>query len=548
MASSSNRLNFVVSNVLFILLITLLLVQDTTADEPHIFDLEVSSPVHDYDDVSIIYSHEKVHQLWASKASTCICSTPDVYQDKIDHTSRQIFFKNRSPPESQTPILIKNITVEPLEKGIVTVDEIRHTMQIEPNSEGSLTITTHCVNTDENSKQHLNWTHINVTFVRSDTGASVSFFYQRSCSVERIIFGLSFVMVIAFITILVGLGARKQSTRSYIGELKLFHVGLYFLITTGAYILLYSNENKYLKNGILMLFYSIHLGSTSLIINDVFHIFLSERTCFMARLKIGKFMALTLTNVLSVILAGVLVVSSFITRNWLINDVLSVCLLLTLLQSLKITSLKMGVILMMSYFIMQLGWSLVAAKKFGLDWDTTLEDVIDIPLSIKYPHFRVEPIKNCSQVSILEIFLSGIFISFCHRYDQSKGLKIFYVAGMAGFFVGNVIAVGVVVGVNRGLPALFFLIPLVLISVSAVAFRRNEHKELWDGLPSDSEYVAHLIGTMQEQDANDSITPVINPSIFESVDLRLQTERSSNRNSRRLATDTSPSRDSYQLP
>ena len=46
---------------------------------------------------------------------------------------------------------------------------------------------------------------------------------------------------------------------------------------------------------------------------------------------------------------------------------------------------------------------------------------------------------RCSYIAITDIIFPGLFLSYCNRYDKSKGLKMYTFSGCTGYFIGILI-------------------------------------------------------------------------------------------------------------
>ncbi|KAF6352504.1 signal peptide peptidase like 2A [Rhinolophus ferrumequinum] len=179
---------------------------------------------------------------------------------------------------------------------------------------------------------------------------------------------------------------------------------------------------------------------------------------------------------------------------WILQDILGISFCLNLIKTLKLPNFKSCVILLgllllydvffvfITPFITKNGESIMvelAAGPFGNN--EKLPVVIRVP---KLAYFSVMSVC-VMPVSILgfgDIIVPGLLIAYCRRFDEQTGTSsIYYISSTIAYAVGMILTFVVLVLMKKGQPALLYLVPCTLITVSVVAWRRKEMKKFWKG-------------------------------------------------------------------
>ena len=111
--------------------------------------------------------------------------------------------------------------------------------------------------------------------------------------------------------------------------------------------------------------------------------------------------------------------------------------------------------------------------------------------------------RRCSFLSILDLISVGLLIVYTHRYDVTRSINVYYTMSLIGLAFGNGLwlLLQYLSEINY-LPSCLFSLPIIIIGIMLLAYKRNEHNEIWEGLFYDMEFM----------------DPAIKPSMdFESV-------------------------------
>ena len=213
-------------------------------------------------------------------------------------------------------------------------------------------------------------------------------------------------------------------------------------------------------------------------------------------LKVTKIDAISLTqlDLIALALSGVIALCYAFTQHWLVNNVIGVIFCVFTIQSVFLGDFKRGAILLGGLFFYDIFWV------FGTDVMETVARSIDGPIKLLFP--RKLPVLEKKDLALLglgDIVIPGLFVSLCLRFDVLRQVKPSFanrsVEGlgkhvreevstpyfwfcMGGYLAGILATVSAMLLMERGQPALLYLVPGCLLSVVLCAFLRKEFTEL----------------------------------------------------------------------
>lgn len=106
------------------------------------------------------------------------------------------------------------------------------------------------------------------------------------------------------------------------------------------------------------------------------------------------------------------------------------------------------------------------------------------PLFIEVPDLVDNLFKKCSWLPIVDIIVPGVFLSFLRTYDQNFSTGwggVYTVTGNLSFLIATTFWIGIQALYPFSVPFSLITYTLLLISISVIAFKRNELKTLWGG-------------------------------------------------------------------
>lgn len=105
---------------------------------------------------------------------------------------------------------------------------------------------------------------------------------------------------------------------------------------------------------------------------------------------------------------------------------------------------------------------------------------------LKVPRLNTSPLALCDRpFSLLgfgDILVPGLLVAYCHRFDiQVQSSRIYFVACTIAYGIGLLVTFMALALMQRGQPALLYLVPCTLTTSGALALWRRELGMFWTG-------------------------------------------------------------------
>lgn len=172
---------------------------------------------------------------------------------------------------------------------------------------------------------------------------------------------------------------------------------------------------------------------------------------------------------------------------WIGQDVLGICLMITVLQTARLPNIKVAAVLLCCAFVYDIFWVFISPLFFS---ESVMIAVARgdnsggeaIPMLLRIPRFS-DPWGGYNMIGFGDILFPGLLISFAYRYDRKnkKGvLSGYFLWLMVGYGVGLFLTyLGLYLMDGQGQPALLYLVPCTLGVVIVLGSVRKELRHLW---------------------------------------------------------------------
>nr|XP_033811196.1 signal peptide peptidase-like 2B isoform X2 [Geotrypetes seraphini] len=180
---------------------------------------------------------------------------------------------------------------------------------------------------------------------------------------------------------------------------------------------------------------------------------------------------------------------------WVLQDILGIAFCLYMLKTIRVPTFKGCTLLLTVLFIYDIffvfitpyltksGESIMVRVAAGPSDSSTREK---LPMVLKVPRLNSSPLALCDRpFSLLgfgDILVPGLLVAYCHRFDiQMQSSRIYFVACTIAYGIGLLVTFVALALMQRGQPALLYLVPCTLITSFAVALWRKELGIFWTG-------------------------------------------------------------------
>lgn len=217
-----------------------------------------------------------------------------------------------------------------------------------------------------------------------------------------------------------------------------------------------------------------------------------------------------------------LVVSTMVAGSWLLGrhewfwyigqDILAFFLLLSIFCLVRLSSLKIVVVLLGFALVYDAFWVFIQPKLTGST--SIMVDVVEglsLPLFIAFPQFST--VGSAIQYSVLglgDIALPGMCIVFAAWVSNQSGTISYFLSTLVAYVAGLLlcfIALAYNVGGQEGQPALVYVVPCILTTFLGCAWYQGSLKPLWTGGEMLQRSLAPL--NSDEDVLNDHLDPLL---------------------------------------
>lgn len=169
---------------------------------------------------------------------------------------------------------------------------------------------------------------------------------------------------------------------------------------------------------------------------------------------------------------------------WVLRDILAFSMCILVIASVRITNLKVAVVLLLAVMGYQVFWEFVSPALFHQDVMNQVSAGVDLPVTIDVPHFRG---LGHSSIGLGEIVLPGLFSAFLLRFDRGRNdvNSTYFTTSSAAYALGLSASLLCTILLGKEQPVMLYLCPTTLLFVLIQAQCRREVAMLCHG---NSEY------------------------------------------------------------
>jgi len=215
----------------------------------------------------------------------------------------------------------------------------------------------------------------------------------------------------------------------------------------------------------------------------------------------------------------------YTTHSWIVVNGLGIMLAMAGVSFIKIPNLKISLVLLTLFFFYDIFWVFISpfifkksvmvtvardvtSKKIPLPMLIQVPSLLDMDWNIFntplppspglsllhywYETFQVRHFLNsvgygqpaALMVGLGDIVLPGSFLCFLYRFDLAKKLRMlrgYFLPAMIGYTLGLQLTVISLLTLQKGEPALLFIVPSILLPTIIIAWKRGHLKDMWNG-------------------------------------------------------------------
>lgn len=156
------------------------------------------------------------------------------------------------------------------------------------------------------------------------------------------------------------------------------------------------------------------------------------------------FGTVSLLDFVSLLLGLSIVLSWFLTRNWIFNNILAVCLGYLFLKAIKIATIKPALILLTCLFFYDIFWVFITPYfTKGESVMVAVASSFDIPIKLYMPIFSDLPsgIAGCSMLGLGDIVIPGLYIVFMNKVGTKLNNTKYFKCSILAYLLSLIVCV-----------------------------------------------------------------------------------------------------------
>lgn len=444
---------------------------------------------------NLIYSNgEKQSFFDFNGLNSFSCQVPDVYRDRSE--SNTINIQNHDDQNYYT------VSVSwKTDKNVASLKFDSPSFEIPRGSLKQISFNYEC---EDLTNSDLFYTVVEITLYVEDTAQTFDFSYIKVCNERDYIFyrfDYSLILVVIIVAFLISMSLRICKIMTLKKKPKMINIGfvgcfVYFILLIPFLILL-----NY-KTIPMVIFFKVVISIIAFLsFCFVFHQSLGNLMIRSSLFGIGfkipnSDFEITLFMIIGGLIGIAFIVPLGITNNWILSDIVALTLFIAAINFLKVTKFKNGLFLMFVQIAADILWMILFNYEFNKDFSHSqafadekqyndfFGSKFTVPLKIECIFFEPKYNLNskCSWIGISNLIIPSLLISYFNRYDNYVNATIYSVMSIIGYLLGLMIWIIVQSQISIIIPLSIYCNTLMCLLLGILAFKRNEHYEIWNGL------------------------------------------------------------------
>lgn len=359
---------------------------------------------------------------------------------------------------------------------------------------------------------------VTLNIFSQDSLEDYSISYMKVCQTTTLYrFDLSFLILAALSMIIIFFGIRHARITSFqrhsIGLSIKWWMSLFYIFFAIGFTAAWGFYRKATTIVVFIIMLVISFLAVTFALKELLY-YLRIFECCNTKVRLWK-LEISILTVIYSIMAFVLVLCWAVTFHYVLTNVLALFIVFASFKVLKITSLQSGAV-----FLLIIGIFDIVLENVLSNWENYPLQKFDsqdlcYPFKFMIPTFSSFLTKRCSWLSVSNLIFPGLFLSYFHRFDSSKHIKVYFLMGFMGYLCGNGFWIMLSIFAAYSTPLLLYAFPFMIGFCSLLAYKRNENLDLWKGLFYDYDLVFANIKSKKEM----AEAPIEKEEVFNKVTL-----------------------------
>ena len=200
---------------------------------------------------------------------------------------------------------------------------------------------------------------------------------------------------------------------------------------------------------------------------------------------------ISISTLISLIFSFSLILLWRISGNYILSNILACFLVFASFKVFRIRNLRSG-----TYFLLIVGCFEILQEILMVFWlERRVHSAeLNLPLLFHIPNY--ENLLNKTNSNVINLIFPGMLLSYFHRYDQNKHIRIYFLMGYFSYFCGTILWILISFFLPNPLSFFIYPLPFMIGFSSILGYKRNENLDLWEGLFYDYD---QSVGNIREE-------------------------------------------------
>lgn len=128
----------------------------------------------------------------------------------------------------------------------------------------------------------------------------------------------------------------------------------------------------------------------------------------------------------------------FSNKNWIVNDIVSVCMIVACIKILKFTSLQMAVICFLITMTVQMTFVITIHFTVDTTYNILFLNNFNNPFELQLPTINPVFQQKCAWLPVTAIIYPGMLMSYVRRFDTSFNTNVYLITCAFLFLSGSI--------------------------------------------------------------------------------------------------------------
>jgi hypothetical protein len=129
----------------------------------------------------------------------------------------------------------------------------------------------------------------------------------------------------------------------------------------------------------------------------------------------------------------------FSNKNWIVNDIICVSIMIAAIKIMKFTNLKISIFTLVVGLIVQMAFVEYIHFVKGTSYNDLILNSFNFPFELQLPTINAVYQQKCAWLPFTAIISPGIFMSYLRRFDISRNTNIYFLTSITSFILGSIV-------------------------------------------------------------------------------------------------------------